>query len=109
MPKEPSKGEIMLALHLRAAKIRGWVAQYRFHSVREWTSDFAFPIERILIEVEGGVFSKGRHTRGKGFTEDCVKYNEALLLGWRVLRVTTAQVKMGMALVWIERALKSEA
>ena len=59
----------------------------------------------LAAEVEGGVYSDGRHTRGKGFTEDCVKYNEAALLGWCVLRFPTGTIASGEAVSVIERAL----
>ena len=42
-----------------------------------------------LFELEGGSWSGGRHTRGKGFEEDCMKYNLAVQLNWRILRYTT--------------------
>lgn len=42
----------------------------------------------IAIELEGGIWSGGRHTRGKGFEGDCDKYNEAALAGWTVFRLT---------------------
>jgi len=107
IPKPPSPGEERLALQLRSEKITGWVRQYKFYPNRQWHSDFAWtnPDIMLIVEVEGGVFSKGRHVRPVGFTNDCSKYNEALLLGWRVLRVTTAQVKNGQALGWIKRGL----
>ena len=61
------------------------------------------------MEVEGGVHSNGRHVRGKGFTEDCRKYSEAALLGWKVVRVTGEMVKNGEALALVERALGRES
>jgi hypothetical protein len=48
---------------------------------------------------------RARHTSGVGFTGDCEKYNEALIGGWRVLRVTGEQVSSGAALDWVRRAL----
>jgi hypothetical protein len=42
----------------------------------------------IALEVEGGVWTGGRHTRGAGFVRDMEKYNRAGVLGWRLLRVT---------------------
>jgi len=62
--------------------------EYRFHPSRKWRFDFAWPKYKIAVEVEGGNYSQGRHTRGKGFTNDCEKYNSALQLGWKVLRFT---------------------
>lgn len=61
---------------------------YRFHPVRKWQFDFAFPEKMVAVEMEGGVFTKGGHTRGKHYTEDCDKYNEAQAMGWRVMRYT---------------------
>lgn len=54
---------------------------------RKWRFDFAWLQHKLALEVEGGVFSGGRHTRGAGFANDMLKYNTATLLGWRVLRV----------------------
>ena len=82
--------------------------EFRFHPKRKWRFDFAWPEARVGLEVEGGVWTQGRHTRGTGFSEDCVKYNEAQLLGWRVLRVTGEQVEDGSAVDWVRRALGEE-
>ena len=79
--------------------------EYRFHPERLWRLDLADVPAKLGIEVEGGVWADGRHTRGKGFTEDCVKYAELAILGWRLIRVTTGQVRDGLALGWVERAL----
>lgn len=45
-----------------------------------------------LIEVEGGVWMKGRHNTGSGFIADCEKYLEAALLGYRVIRLAPPQI-----------------
>lgn len=50
--------------------------------------DLAWPDIMWAVELEGGVFSGGRHVRGKGYTEDIRKYNIATLKGWRLLRYT---------------------
>lgn len=62
------------------------VAEYKFHPTRKWRFDFANVSEKIAIEIEGGIYSQGRHTRGSGFRNDTIKYNQATILGWRVLR-----------------------
>lgn len=64
---------------------------------RRWRFDLAFIDRRLAVEVEGGVWVKGRHTRGAGFEKDCEKYAHALLLGWRVLRVTPGMIRRGEA------------
>lgn len=64
-------------------------SEYRFHATRKWRFDFALPDNRIAFELEGGIWSGGRHNRARGFTDDCEKYNAATLLGWRVFRFTS--------------------
>ena len=95
-----------LVLHLRARKLETPVREHHFHPRRGWRFDLAWPDRKLACEVDGGVHSGGRHVRGRGFEEDAVKLNEALLLGWRVLRVSTGQVKTGEAADWIAAALR---
>lgn len=64
------------------------VKEHRFHPVRRFRFDYAIPSYKIAIEVEGGVWTNGRHTRGKGFLGDVEKYNQATVLGWRLIRCT---------------------
>ena len=62
--------------------------EYKFHPKRKWRFDYAWPDYKIALEVEGGIWTKGRHVRGTGFLKDMEKYNAATVLGWRVLRTT---------------------
>ena len=64
------------------------VAEHKFHDTRKWRIDFAIIDLKIGIEIEGGVWSGGAHTRGKGFIEDMEKYNAAVTFGWVILRFT---------------------
>jgi len=64
------------------------VAEYQFHPTRRWRFDFAWLSEKIALEVEGAIWTGGRHTSAAGFHKDMEKYNAASVLGWRVLRVT---------------------
>lgn len=70
----------------------GWVSELKFHPVRRWRFDYAHESLKIAVEVEGGIWSKGRHTRGKGYIADCEKYNAAQILGYRVLRYSPNQI-----------------
>lgn len=93
----------------RQCELAGWpapVAEYRFHLERRWRFDWAFPALLLAIEVEGGAWTGGRHTRGGGFEKDLEKYAEALTLGWRILRVSPSWIRDGRALGYIERILK---
>lgn len=94
-----------LARDIKATGLPEPSIEHRFHPVRRWRFDFAWPDSMVAVEVEGGVYSGGRHTRGVGFENDCEKYNEATLLGWRVMRVTGTQIQSGQAVEWIERAI----
>ena len=62
--------------------------EYIFYTGRRWRIDFAIVELKIGIEIEGGVGTNGRHTRGKGFIDDIEKYNAAVTLGWAILRFT---------------------
>lgn len=68
------------------------VKELRFHPKRMWRFDYAIPEHRIAIEVEGGVWTGGRHTRPKGFLGDIEKYNTATVMGWRLLRTTPEEL-----------------
>lgn len=81
------------------------IVQHRFHPTRRWRFDFAWPDYGLAVEVDGGIWTRGRHTRGAGYREDCIKLNEAVLLGWRVLRVTPDMVTDGQALQYIAYAM----
>ena len=71
----------------------------------------------VLVEVQGAihstVYAKGGgrrnrpsgHNTAAGITRDYIKIIEAQLAGWTVLPVTSAMVKDGRALRFIERAL----
>ena len=103
-----SKSDLEAALSLQL-RINDYlpapVTEYKFHPKRRWMFDFAWPESMIAVEVEGGVWSaKARHTSGKGFTDDCEKYNEAALLGWTLIRVVGSQIDDGSAIDWIRRA-----
>ena len=99
-----SPGETLFSQQLTLSGISA-EREFRFHPKRMWRFDFAIPARRFAVEIEGGVFVNGRHSRGKAYEADCEKYAEALILGWLVLRVTTDQVKRGEAISWLQQAL----
>ena len=105
--KVPSipRGEAALETHIRQYGLPEPEKQYKFHPRRRWLADFCWPARMLIVEVEGGVFSGGRHVRGEGYENDCEKYNEAQLLGFVVLRFSTGQVLKGKAVKVITRAL----
>ena len=89
--------EEQFLLFLKSENIELPRREFRFHPTRRWRADFAWVDEKLLVEIEGGNWSHGRHTRGAGFEEDCIKYNAAALLGYTVLRFTGNLVENGYA------------
>jgi very-short-patch-repair endonuclease len=68
------------------------VREFRFDAIRRWRFDFAHEGARVAIEINGGVWSHGRHVRGSGYLRDREKVNTATLAGWRVFELGTGQV-----------------
>jgi len=101
--------EEMLAMQIRAIQLPAPLREFRFHPTRRYLFDFAWPGMKIAAEIEGGTWgtAKSRHTTGSGFHGDCLKYNEAVLLGWKVFRGDAKMVSDGSLLAAIERAIKA--
>ena len=118
-----SQAEILLAEQLRQAGIP-FESEYRFAPPRRWRADFMVTegwmvrnshgqlVEmengRILIEIDGGGYVAGRHSRGAGMEKDAEKQSAAAILGYRVIRATPKQVEDGRCLQWIKEALGIE-
>jgi len=97
--------ESRMAAQICSARLTGAEPEFRFHPVRRWRFDFAFPASMVALECEGGTFSGGRHTRGAGYEADAEKYSEAAVLGWIVIRATGNMIADGRALDLLRRAL----
>jgi very-short-patch-repair endonuclease len=66
-----------------------FVTEYRFHPMRKWRFDFAWPLEKVAMEVDGAIFGgKSGHNTGVGIARDAEKNNNAVELGWRLIRLT---------------------
>lgn len=82
--------------------------EFKFHPVRKWRFDYAFPEHKIALEVEGGVWTGGRHTSSVGFLNDMEKYNTATLMGWRVFRTTPDDLYRKKTLDLIKNAINGD-
>lgn len=106
-----SAGEDEFAQHCAIYKIPA-LREYRFDLKRKWRFDFIIlPADlcarpSIAVEIEGGVWNGGRHSRGKGMEADMEKYNAAALAGFRVFRFSPAMVHSGAAIDTIREAIK---
>ena len=93
-PRTPSSLERRFELLWRAVDGPALEPEFRFHPTRKWRADYAHLESRTLIEVEGGAWVGGRHTRAAGFVADAEKYLEATLAGWRLVRLVGSQLTM---------------
>ena len=88
-----SPGEHQLWMQLRAAGLPMPEPNYRPCPQRRWRVDFAWLTDLLVVEVHGAVHRiKERHHA------DAEKELWLVTAGWRVLRVTPAQIKSGLAL-----------
>lgn len=67
--------------------------------------DAAWPAYWLAVEVQGGAFIRGGHTRGAGFRRDQEKLCEAVAQGWACFGVLPEWVASGRAALYVERAL----
>lgn len=84
------------------------VKELKFHPTRRWRFDYAIPAHKIALEVEGGVWTGGRHTRAKGFLGDMEKYNQATLMGWRIFRITPTELYRASTISMLKNAISGD-
>lgn len=80
--------------------------EYRFHDTRLWRFDWAWPQQSVALEVDGGIWRQGRHTRGAGWLKDTEKLNTAAATGWRLLRCTPQMLATPELLATLRLALE---
>lgn len=107
-PKRSSWLEERIADFLVERDLPRPVREFRFARPRLYRFDFAWPALGLALELEGGIWIQGGHTRGAAYADDCDKYNLATLNGWRVLRVTDRQIRDRSAFDLLQRALTTE-
>ncbi len=84
--------EEILEQHIKLFGLSAPAREFRFHPKRRWRFDFAWPLYKVAVEVDGGTYIGGRHNRGEGFKKDCEKRNAAVLEEWKVLHFTTGHL-----------------
>lgn len=63
----------------------------------------------VAVEIDGGIWNNGGHTRGAGREDDMVKEAALALAGWRLLRVSGTLVKSGHAVRWAAALLNGSS
>lgn len=106
-PKNDYKATFLL--HLKFAKLPEPVCEYQFHETRGWRFDFCWPSEMVACEYQGLNWKRDGENSGHqsiaGLMNDCEKFSEASLMGWKLILITAESVNSGQAVAWIERAL----
>jgi len=97
-PNERSRLELALALQLDAEGMR-YQREFGFCD-RRWRIDFAFPEERLAVEVQGAV-----HRIKTRFKSDIAKVQRLTLMGWHYLPIGSDDIRSGRAVDLIRRAL----
>lgn len=60
--------------------------------LQDWRFDFGWPGQKVAVEIEGGIWVRGAHVRGRHFESDARKYNAAQTVGWSVYRFTAGML-----------------
>ena len=71
----------------------GWglLKEYKFADSRRFRFDY-YHIDGVAVELEGGIWVRGRHTNPSGFLNDMEKYNLAASMGILVFRVPSHDI-----------------
>ena len=103
----PLQDRIFLAARNQAG-IPAPVAEHRFHPIRKWRFDFAWPDQLLAIEIQGGIFNNGRHSSGAAMLKEWEKLNTAAGMGWRLLYTQPGDCHKAVTLDAIRTALMGQ-
>ena len=100
--------EAELAMQIKALGLPEPIREYQAIKGRKFRFDFAWlnPEHRLLVEVNGGTYTKGAHSTGAGIARDYEKANLACLAGWRCLAFDGKAVRSGEAVEVVRKALE---
>lgn len=80
--------------------------ELRVCKARRWRFDLAWPEHKLFLEVQGGIWGAGRHSRGAGMKKDWEKWNTATCMGWRGLWCEPRDLCMSDMMNTIKEAIK---
>ena len=92
-------------LALKAAGLPAPIDEFRFAPPRRWRFDYAWPEHSLALEIQGGIWIGGRHSRGAALIKEWEKLNTAAELGWRVVYCQPKDSAKPETIAMIKRAL----
>lgn len=81
--------------------------EHLFCPSRRWRFDYAWPLNWVALEVQGGLFIQGRHSRGPALLKEHEKLNTAAVQGWWILYCTPQQLLTLQLAETIKQALSA--
>jgi len=104
-----NKWEDFFKFHIKVAGLPKPMGQFKFaQSIgRRWSVDFAWPTQKIVVEIEGGIWRRGggAHTHPMNVLRDIEKYNALALMGYRLFRFSDRELKDGSAIEMMKKVL----
>lgn len=83
------------------------VAEHQFCDTRKWRFDFAWVDQKVALEVQGGLFTGGRHSRGPALLKEHEKLNTAAQNGWRILYTIPQNLCMSETVEMVKGAINA--
>ena len=84
---------------------KGLRSRLKGTGLQDWRMDYAWPDQKVALEVEGGVWVNGAHNRPGHFLSDMNKYNAAGAMGWIVLRCQPKDLMKYATVEMVKRAM----
>jgi very-short-patch-repair endonuclease len=112
--KQNDHAEREFAFQCRAYRLveptrQHWISQsaHPDNARRRWRFDFCFVAEKLLVEIDGGIWMAGggAHSKPGDIERNMRKRNDAALLGYTALAFTPRDVKAGTAIAFTQRVL----
>jgi very-short-patch-repair endonuclease len=101
-----NQAHILFEKHLAELRLK-FARESLFHPTRKWRWDYVLLDSNVAIEIQGGFYrGKGGHNSINGMQRDMDKLNAGVMLGWRVLHFSTADVLTGRAKAFLAEHLK---
>lgn len=114
-PKQDESANRAFMFQCQQLKLPPLLAQWRFENskypntaARKWRADFFFPDFGLICEIDGGIWIRGAHGHPSDILRNMAKQNDAMLLGFTVLRFIPREVKSGHAVQFTQLALQAK-